>query len=288
MTHLPVRPALFAVAAVSLISIPALAQASGRDWQKTYAVGGSQSLTIETADSGLQIGSCGDCKEIRIAVHATRDLNEYRLEEHQAGDHVFFSFKEKPHVGMFNWRNENGTKVTVETPAHLDLDAGTADGNLVARGLSGNLQVHAGDGSVMLEDVNGTLRLKTSDGNVTIRRAKGTLEARGSDGHMSVDGDFSAVQIHTSDGNLDLMLAPGSKLNAASRVESSDGSVHISVPSTLAADVDVSTSDGHVDCSLPLTMDHYDSGHSLHGRLNGGGTPLSIHTSDGNVRITAL
>jgi Putative adhesin len=288
MTRLPVRPALFAVAAVSLISIPALAQASGHDWQKTYAVSGSPSLTIETADSGLEIGSCGDCKEIRVAVHATRDLNEYRLEEHQEGDHVFFSFKEKPHVGMFNWRNENGTKVTVETPAHLDLDAGTADGNLVARGLNGNLQVHAGDGSVMLEDVNGALRLKTSDGNVTIRRAKGTLEARGSDGHMSVDGDFSAVQIHTSDGNLDLALAEGSKLNAASRVESSDGSVHISVPSTLAADVDVSTSDGHVDCNLPLTMDHYDSGHSLHGRLNGGGTPLSIHTSDGNVRITAL
>jgi hypothetical protein len=288
----PVRPALFAAAALSLATIPALAQVSGHDWQKTYSVSGSPSLTIETADSGLEIGSCGDCKEIRVQVHATRDLNQYRLEEHQAGDHVFFSFKEKPHVGMFNWRNESGTKVTVETPAHLDLDAGTADGNLIARGLSGNLQVHAGDGSVMLEDVSGALRLRTSDGNVTIRHATGTLEARGSDGHMSVDGDFSAVQMHTSDGNLDLTLAQGSKLNAASRVESSDGQVNISVPSTLAADVDVSTSDGRVDCSLPLAMDHYDSressGHHLHGRLNGGGTPLSIHTSDGNVRIAAL
>jgi putative adhesin len=292
MTRLPARPALFAVAVLSLATIPALAQANGRDWQKTYSVSGSAALTIETADSGLEIGSCGDCKEIRVQVHATRDLNQYRMEEHQDGDHVFFSFKEKPHIGMFNWKNENGTKVTVETPAHLDLDAGTADGNLVARGLSGNLQVHAGDGSVMLEDVNGALRLRTSDGNVTIRRAKGTLEARGSDGHMSVDGEFSAVQMHTSDGNLDLTLASGSKLNAASRIESSDGHVNISVPSTLAADMDVSTSDGHVDCSLPLTMDHYDSressGHRLHGRLNGGGTPLSIHTSDGNVRITAL
>ena len=127
-----------------------------------------------------------------------------------------------------------------------------------------------------------------SDGNVTIRRATGTLEARGSDGHMTVDGDFSAVQMHTSDGNLDLTLAQGSKLNAASRVESSDGHVNIIVPSTLAADLDISTSDGRLDCSLPLTMDHYDSGHSVHGRLNGGGMPLFIHTSDGNVRIAAL
>jgi hypothetical protein len=39
-------------------------------------------------------------------------------------------------------------------------------------------------------------------------------------------------------------------------------------------------------------MDHYDSressGHSVHGRLNGGGTPLTIRTSDGNVSIAAL
>ncbi len=294
MSALPDRPSarltacVALAAAAALASLPAHAQATGHDWQKTYSESGSSpALTIETADSGLEIASCGDCKEIRVQVHATRDLNEYRLEQHQDGDHVYFSFKEKPHIGMFNWGSENGTKVTVETPAHLDLDAGTADGNLVARGLSGTLQVHAGDGSVLLEDVNGALHLKTSDGNVTVRQAKGTLEARGSDGHMTIDGQFTGVQLHTSDGNLDFTLAPGSQLNAASRIESSDGHVVVHVPSTLAADLDITTSDGHVDCTLPLTMDHYDSGHAIHGRMNGGGTPLSVHTSDGNVRIAA-
>ena len=157
------------LAAASLLSLPALAQTSGHDWQKTYSVNGSPSLTIETSDSGLEIASCGECKEIRVQVHAVRDLNEYRLDEHQDGDHVSFSFKEKPHVGIFNWRNEAGTKVTVETPAHLDLDAKTADGNLTARELTGNLRVHSGDGSVTLEDVHGDLRLGSSDGNVVIR-----------------------------------------------------------------------------------------------------------------------
>jgi len=278
-----------ALAAAALLSLPALAQTSGHDWQKTYSVNGSPSLTIETADSGLEIASCGECKEIRVQIHAVRDLNEYRLEEHQDGDHVFFSFKEKPHIGIFNWGSQAGTKVTVETPAHLDLDAKTADGNLTARELTGNLQVHSGDGSVTLEDVHGDLRLGSSDGNVVIRRASGTLEARGADGHMTIDGQFTGVQLHTSDGNLDFTLAPGSQLKAASRIESSDGHVTVHVPSTLAADLDITTSDGHVDCSLPMTMDHYDSrGKHLQGRMNGGGTPLSVHTSDGNVRIAAI
>jgi len=294
MSVLSARPVgcLLAAAALSLASLPALAQATGHDWHKTYSLGGSPSLTIETGDSGLEIQSCGDCKEIRVQVHSGRDLNDYRLEEHQDGDHVSFLLKEKPFIGFhMGWKGE-GTKVTVETPARLDLEAKTSDGNFSARELTGNLQVHSGDGSVTLEDVHGTLRLTSSDGNVVIRRATGTLEARGSDGHMEIDGQFTAVQLHTSDGNLDLTLSPGSQLNAASRIESSDGHVNLHVPSTLAADLDVTTSDGRLDCSLPLTMDHYDSnessGHSVHGRLNGGGTPLRIHTSDGNVRIAAL
>jgi hypothetical protein len=287
MNVLSARPALFAVAALSLATLPALAQASGHDWQKTYSMSGSPALTIETGDSSLDIQSCGDCKEIRIQVQSERDLNNFRLEEHPEGSHVFFSLKEKPEYGFHMNGKSQKTKVTVETPSHLDLQARTADGNLTARELTGTLDIHSGDGSVTLEDVHGDLSLGASDGNVIIRRASGTLHARGSDGHMMVDGEFTAVQLHTSDGNLDLTLAPGSKLNAASSIESSDGHVNINLPSTLAADLDISTSDGRIDCSLPLTMDHYDSSHSIRGRLNGGGTPLNIHTSDGNVRIAA-
>jgi len=68
--------------------------------------------------------------------------------------------------------------------------------------------------------------------------------------------------------------------------------VTIRVPWNVAADLNVHTSDGHVDCALPLTMDQYQSGgeqgHELRGKLNGGGTPLTIHTSDGNVKIEYL
>lgn len=288
MNVAPARSVLF-VATLSLAVVPALAQASGHDWQKTYTVSGSPSLSLETGDSGLEIHSCGDCKEIHIQVHSGRDLNDYRLEEHQDGDRVSFLLKEKPERGFFHmsWKGE-GTQVTVETPSHLDLQARTADGNMSAQGLTGSLQVHAGDGSVTLEDVHGDIRLGASDGNIVIRRASGTLEARSSDGQMTVDGEFTAVRLHTSDGNLDFTLAPGSKLNTASSIESSDGQVKVNLPSALAADLDISTSDGRIDCSLPLTMDHFDSSHSIRGRLNGGGTPLSIHTSDGNVKIAAL
>ncbi|QNI32061.1 DUF4097 family beta strand repeat protein [Alloacidobacterium dinghuense] len=282
-----------AVCAMSFAALPGHAQSADHDWEKTYSVAEKPTLTIETSDSSLNIRSCGDCKTIHIKVHSGLKLSEYRLEESQSGDHVNFTLKEKPHMGVhITWNNHEHTTVDVETPGTLNLDAKTSDGNLNARDLQGDLQLHTGDGNVDLNNLHGSLRLTSSDGNLTIQNATGTIEARSSDGHMKVDGNFSAVQLHTSDGELDFALAQGAQLTAASRIESSDGRVTIRVPHDLAADLDISTSDGRIDCSLPITMDHYDSrgdsGHHIRGKLNAGSVPLTIHTSDGNVTISPL
>jgi hypothetical protein len=112
------------------------------------------------------------------------------------------------------------------------------------------------------------------------------------EGQSGDEVHFHAVALHTSDGTLDLNLREGTKLAGASTIQSSDGSVTIRVPPSFAADLSVHTSDGHVDCALPLAMDNYQSGgrhgNELHGKLNGGGTPLTINTSDGNLKIEQL
>jgi len=290
---LPCLLPAIAVCALTVGATQVRAQSAEHDWEKSYPVSGKPSLTLETSDSNLSIQPCVDCKTVHIKVHSDQKLSEYRLEENQSGDHVYFTLKEKTHAGLhINWGNHQRTSVVVETPGNLELDAKTSDGNLTARDLQGDLQLHTGDGNVDLNNLHGNLRLTSSDGNLTIQNAAGTIEARSSDGRLKVDGNFSAVQLHTSDGTLEFALAPGAQLSAASRIESSDGTVTIRVPHDLAADLDISTSDGHIDCSLPLTMDHYDSregsGHHLRGKLNAGSVPLTIHTSDGNVTISPL
>jgi DUF4097 and DUF4098 domain-containing protein YvlB len=181
--------------------------------------------------------------------------------------------------------------VTVETPAQLTLQARTSDGNVTLSGLQGDLSLTTGDGNVTIDHVSGSLRIKSGDGQVRVTDADGAIDAHTSDGNLSVDGLFHALALHTSDGTLDLNLREGTKFTGASTIQSSDGSMTIRVPQSFAADLSVHTSDGHVDCALPLTMDHYQSGgegHELRGKLNGGGTPLTIHTSDGNVKIEQL
>jgi DUF4097 and DUF4098 domain-containing protein YvlB len=158
--------------------------------------------------------------------------------------------------------------------------------------LQGDLGLTTGDGNVAVDHVSGNVRIGSGDGRVKVTDADGSIDAHTSDGNLSVDGIFHALALHTSDGTLDLNLREGTKLAGASTIQSSDGSVTIRVPASFAADLSVHTSDGHVDCVLPLAMDNYQSGGrhgiELHGKLNGGGTPLTINTSDGNVKIEQL
>ena len=259
------------------------------DWQKSYPVSGKPSLTVSTGDASMEVHSCS-CREIRIRVQWNdRHSDEYTINEFQSGDHVNFELKEKQRLG-FHVGMHREPRVTVETPGELDLEARTSDGSLKVSGVNGTIALHTSDGAVEVSDVSGAVRLVASDGSIHMHNLTGTLESRSSDGHVSIEGKLSAVQVHTSDGALDLTLAEGSQLTTSSRIEASDGSVKIRLPRTLAADLDIHTGDGHIDCQLPLTMSGYNSGggHNIRGRLNAGGTPLTIHTSDGSVTIAAL
>jgi hypothetical protein len=283
-------------------SLPALALMAGvcafaqsGDWQKSYPVSGKASLFVSTGDASLELGSCGDCRAVKIGIDwRDRKADDYTLTESQTGDHVSFELKEKMHLGIhISMGNRREPHVTVETPTHLDLEARTSDGGLKVSGVEGSLELHSGDGAVDVSDVAGSLRLTASDGSISLHNVTGTLESRTSDGHATIDGKFTALQVHTSDGGLDLTVADGSQLSSASRIESSDGRVTIRLPRSLAVDLDIHTGDGHLTCDLPLTMEGYNSshsgdGHNLRGHLNAGGVPLEIHTGDGNVTIAAL
>lgn len=285
--------ALAAASMTALCALPVLAQDAEHTWSKNYTLSGKPTLNLETGDAGVEISPCGTCREIRIHVETQgAKLSDYRLEESQSGDQVHFLFKEKPEIVHFHVNIHRTAKVTVETPAEIALEARTSDGTLHLAGLSGELGLTTSDGNVTADHIAGKLHIKSSDGHVSITNSTGTIEARTSDGSLTVDGVFNALTLHTSDGRLDVSLREGSKLSEASSIQASDGQVTVKLPQGFAADLDIHTSDGRVDCSLPITMDHYQSkggeGHNLHGRLNGGGAPLTINTSDGNVKIEQL
>lgn len=285
------RFAVVTMAALALAAGGLGEKAGAEDWQKTYPIGGKASVQLHVGDAQVDVRGCGACKAVKIAVD-WRDSNpsDFSLRESQAGDMVDFELGEKVKWGI-HFNASHAPHVTVETPETLQLQMRTSDGAIKVSGVQGDIRLHTSDGGVDVEDVGGSLELEASDGKIRIHNVSGRLDSKSSDGPMTIDGKFTGLHVHTSDGNVELTALPGSQLATPSRIESSDGKVALRLPRDLAADLDVHTSDGKISCDLAVKMDGYTSsgsGHTLRGHLNGGGQPLQIHTSDGNVTITAL
>ncbi len=78
---------------------------------------------------------------------------------------------------------------------------------------------------------------------------------------------------------------PGSQLREAWEIRTSDGGVRVAIPGDLAADIELHTTDGHITTNIPITVEGNFGSHDLHGKMNGGGNRLTIHTSDGSVTL---
>jgi len=125
----------------------------------------------------------------------------------------------------------------------------------------------------------------TSDGSLELEDIDGTLHARSGDGSLRVSGRFDVLDLRTSDGRIEAEARPGSQVREAWEIRSSDGSVSLKIPGDLAADVELHTSDGSITTGLPIAIEGSVRAHDLHGKLNGGGNRLTLHTSDGSARL---
>jgi DUF4097 and DUF4098 domain-containing protein YvlB len=102
---------------------------------------------------------------------------------------------------------------------------------------------------------------------------------------MRIAGRFDALDVSSGDGRVSVTARPGSRVQQSWEVRTSDGSVDLALPSDLAADLDLHTGDGHISLNLPVTVEGKLDRQDIHGKLNGGGNRLVVHTGDGSITV---
>ncbi len=256
-----------ALAAFFLIATAAL-PASADEWSKTYILTGQPDLRVETSDANIHVSTWD-----QNTIQATVTTKKYkigdggiRVEEHQEGNTVELEVRYPHHAITIEW-GQHRVDIDVHMPREGRVNLRTGDGKIELAGFKGNMELHTGDGSEILDSVDGKLRASTSDGNI------------------EANGRFDELDLKTGDGHVDVRAAAGSSLNNGWRLESGDGNVTLEVPGALAADVDLHTGDGHIDLDIPVTTSGQIRENEVRGKMNGGGSLLTIRTGDGSIRL---
>lgn len=242
--------------------------ASADEWSKTYNVNGKPELRVETSDANIRV-TTWDQKTIAAKVTTSRyKIGEggIHIEEHQTGDSVDIEVRFPHHNFNFDFGSHR-VDITIQMPREGDVNLKTGDGRVELTGLKGEMNLHSGDGSEVIDSVDGRLTATTGDG------------------HIEASGRFDELTLKTGDGHLDVHAGSGSSMAGGWRLESGDGSVSLSVPESLAADVDLHTGDGHIDLEMPITTAGKLRQNEIRGKLNGGGGLLTIRTGDGSIHL---
>ncbi len=280
------------LAAALLAAVALASPARAEEWTKSFTVSGHPQVQVKTNDGAVDVRT-GDTKQVdfRVEYHGYELNKNLHIDTRQDGNTVSIEarltnrFSVVGHWCLFCVDSHRNLRIIVNMPKDADLNVDTGDGGVESQAVNGAVDIHTGDGHINISGAKGDIRLRTGDGHIEAHDLDGKVEATSGDGRVRMDGRFDVLYIKTGDGSIDTRVNPGSKMASAWTIRTGDGSVDLVLPDGFAADVDAQTRDGRISLGFPLTVEGGLSHSQIHGKLNGGGAPLTIHTGDGSIHL---
>ena len=176
-------------------------------------------------------------------------------------------------------------KYVISLPAKFNARLRTSGGGIEVNGLNGEVKVNTSGGNIRVEGGGGSLEGHTSGGSVAVKAFRGPVEANTSGGNVRLEEVTGVVEGSTSGGSVTALLT---SVADSVKLSTSGGNVTLRVPAGAAFDLDASTSGGSAGCDLPVTVTGKRSGSRLKGPVNGGGKPVVLRSSGGDVWVKEI
>jgi hypothetical protein len=173
----------------------------------------------------------------------------------------------------FDWFFGNSWSVSVEVlvPNKTDLVLASHNGQVRVSDIAGRVQVESHNGAIRVAGVTGDVRFESHNGAVTLNRVGGSVEGSSHNGGIEID------------------LTGSSSTSRRVDVESHNGAVNLTIPSSYNAHVITETRNGRLNSDFPITVrgrirrDGNDGNREFD--LGTGGSSIRVTTRNGGIRL---
>jgi DUF4097 and DUF4098 domain-containing protein YvlB len=306
-----------------LIVTLALAVSAGAETriEKTLKIDSGGRLEVDTEMGAITVTGTSRSDVHVVVTSKSRDLEDLLTLRFEDGGKTARITGRRKGGHLFNWSDGSSrVRFEIEVPTSTALNLDTSGGGIIVASLHGDVKLHSSGGSLDARDVvgevdghtsGGGVRLKTikgkvrvttsggsidgsdldgpvegdtSGGGITMTRVTGDLRVHSSGGSIHIDEAGGSVDADTSGGGIRASFSRGN--SRGGRLESSGGSIHLSLDPK--ADLEIDASADKVTTDLPLQVRGEISRHRIQGTLGKGGQKLRIHTSGGGITIEAI
>ncbi len=187
----------------------------------------------------------------------------------------------------------NGGNIIV-VQCQKGIRAETAGGEIRIQRAGGNIIAGTAGGDVRIGEAAGTVVAQTSGGSIHVDSAHGLVRAETAGGGIRLWKISGPVRAETAAGNISAQVVASRQLWGESSLATTIGDVVVYLPADLAvtirATIEAAGSRHRILSDFPLVMRNITDEPGVRellgeGQVNGGGAPLRIRTTSGNIEI---
>ncbi len=239
------------------------------DFSKTLPLKAGERFSLVNVNGNVAVSTWKEnqveIKAVKIARDDKEDLKdvEIRVEAVPGGVAV------KAVWPKFRRRFNVNVDFEVKVPEGVNLeDVETVNGEVGLSGRYGRAVAGTTNGTVTVADAAGDFHASTTNGEIHADRVEGRLEAETTNGDVRLAGLAfkDGISAETTNGSITLVLTAPESLNASLIAE---------------------TTNGHITLDFPVTVKNLSqSKHRVEARIGEGGPEISLHTTNGSIRIS--
>lgn len=264
------RLIMFAALAVLLTGLSSFALADYREeFSKTLPLKAGERFSLDNVNGGVAVSTWKEdkveIKAVKVTRHDEAELKDVEIRVEESAGRVSV----KAVWPKFPRRARVSVDFTVQVPEGVILDeVETVNGGVEIAGRYGRAAAGTTNGSVTVEDASGELKAHTTNGGIRVSRFEGKLQAETTNGNIRLEGlTFKdGLSAETTNGSITLALAS---------------------PENLNADLLARTTNGSITVDFPVTLKNISqSKHRVEAKIGQGGPEISLHTTNGSIKIT--
>ncbi len=254
---------------------------------RTYQLAPGAHVDVSSIRGSVEITNGNSATaEVQIirSARTRADLEYHKIEVEQTGNNLIVRGVQEPEQRQRQNIQVNH-HVILKLPRSIDLQVSSVSGSLKVGDVDGQTIVKSISGSVNLGNVGGKLQVTSVSGNLTVGNVGADARVNSISGNLGLGQVNGSLDVSSISGGLKTTLVSLSPQGI--HIRSVSGSIEIGFKNVVNADFSAESVSGQVYLEVPNVVRESDERSSnVRARIGAGGTPISITSVSGNIRLT--
>ena len=256
------------------------------EFNQTYQLAPGARVEVSSIRGPVKIVS-GDSAtaEVRIirTARTLADLEYHKIEVEHTGNSLVVRGVQEP--GRRGQNIQVNHQVILKLPRRINLSVSSVSGSLKAGDVDGQMHVSSISGSANIGNVGEKLQVSSVSGSLEVGNVGAEARVTSISGNLGLGQVNGSLDVSSVSGGLNATLVSLSPQGI--HINSVSGSIEIGFKSDVNADFDAKNVSGDVYLEVPnVTRESEEKSSNVRARIGAGGTPITISSVSGNIRLT--